>query len=201
MINHILIHTNNSPHLTTCSPSIILFSVWGMTSSLMNSLGVKDCKICRQVNITSIIPVVLGIISDIDLLHWSILLWYNPLWKNFPLKILCADDSGTGVFSVAGELSSFMVISPYVHNLITSISCRIPLFSIFFAKSIYLCTFKYYIPYFSYYNSKKCYIGTSWVTFQYLWTAWNSTLVKFGHKKHVIFQALNQCLPLHPQYL
>ena len=85
--------------------TMILF-VWGITTSLMNSLGAKSSKICSQVGITSTLKN--GSRSYLEFLHCSILLWNNLLWLNSTLKIfcaVCAHDYFTGRFTDIGRLS------------------------------------------------------------------------------------------------
>ena len=122
--------------------------IWGIKTSLMNALDVKNSKkyIFRWVRI--ILTPTFRSISDIEFLIRYILLWHNLLWKKLSLKIIYADCAPAYLpvrLSDACRLFSLTEISLYVRISITYISREILLLSIFFTTSGAFGTYSYYI--------------------------------------------------------
>ena len=63
IMNYRTIHTNKYPWLSIYHPSTMILFVWGMTISILDSLGANNPKICRQVGIT--LTPTLGISYDL----------------------------------------------------------------------------------------------------------------------------------------
>ena len=124
----------NSTWVRTCNPSIMFLFVWIMKTPLMNVLEVNISKFCSWVGITYMTHTTLGSSSDIELLHWSILLWHNPYRKKSWLDILWNYASGTRILYGVGRLSSSMGISTSAWTLITSPYYRIPYY-LFYSPS------------------------------------------------------------------
>ena len=172
---------------------------WFMNTSLINSLGGNSSKICRWVGRTSLSPETTRSSSALEFLHWSILLWNNPLSPNVLLKILysTASLSATNLLSVMGKLLSLTEISCSAWTLIGSVPHGTPLLSMLSNISCNFFRSTCYIPPSYYYNPNSWSLWNYCVTLQSLWTAWNSTLGNVGDKNQRTLEIIDS-LPSSP---